>query len=81
MKTQYSVSEEVRAAVEHLIQVGVKHKMLVAGFVFSANPPSIINFGNCTDYSKASLYNSLCELAERQRNSGHFCTETVGVVQ
>ena len=75
------VPEEVRAAVEYLVQTAVKHKMLVAGFVFSANPPAIVNFGNCTDYTQASLYTSLCEVAERQRAAGHAMAETVGMVQ
>lgn len=72
---------EVQAAIEFLIQVSVKHNVLIAGYAFSTTPPRITNFGNVKDCGDLRLYVALCKMGDERRASGHVITERVLPIQ
>lgn len=49
----------------------------MAGFAFRADPPCLINFGNCRDCGELKLYESLCNLADKKRAGGQVLSEIV----
>lgn len=71
------IPEQTKAALHYLIQTAAKDGVTIAGFVFSAEPPLITNFGNCPDCGDIKLYELLCEMAEDKRRAGLVQTETV----
>lgn len=71
------IPEQTKQALYYLIQTAQKEGVTIAGFAFSENPPSITNFGNCTDCGEIKLYEKLCEMAEDKRRAGLVQTETV----
>ncbi len=62
------IPEEVLAAAQHLIQMGLKHKALVIGFVLSEEQarPFIMPFGTVksNELTDVKLYAAMCELAK-----------------
>ncbi len=62
------IPEEVLAAAQHLIQMGLKHKALVIGFVLSeqVERPFIMPFGTvkAQELTDAGLHTELCRLAK-----------------
>ena len=72
---------EVRTAIEDLVRLAAKHKMVVAGFAFGADPPCMTNFGNCSDAGDIELYAELCSIAEDKRRRGLARTINPGMVQ
>jgi len=69
--------EQTKAALYYLLQTAAKDNVTIAGFAFSENPPSVTNFGNCTDCGEIKLYELLCEMAADKRRAGQVLTETV----
>jgi hypothetical protein len=76
-----NVPLEVQAIIEDLIRTADKHKIVVAGFVVGAEPPCLMNFGNCSDYGDIELYTELCNICDDKRRKGLVVRDTVGEVQ
>jgi hypothetical protein len=62
---------EVQSIIEDLIRTAEKYKIVVAGFAFGAEPPCIMNFGNCSDYGDIELYAELCSISDDKRRKGY----------
>lgn len=62
--------EELKCAVDFLINTSTRLKVCVAGFVFGSDPLVLFNFANCKDGSEARLYDELCSMAEERRKVG-----------
>jgi hypothetical protein len=68
----------VQAAVEALLRVASRYKVVVCGFAFAGDPePMIVNFGNCNDAHKLALYEKLVEMCEEKRASGQAISAPV----
>lgn len=63
---------ELRAAVEKLVLAATKNKAAVIGFIFGANPPVMIRYGNVTESGPAlaALYLKLADMAEEKETKG-----------
>ncbi len=72
--------EAVQAAVEDLLRLATRHKVVVCGFAFAGDPPLIVNFGNCSDSHTIKLYETLVTMCEEKRKSGQFISSTVSEV-
>lgn len=71
MKIKDETPPEIRAAIEDLVRLAYKHKVVVCGFAFASEPaPFMMNFGSCSDYSSIGLYTALCSIAEEKMRSG-----------
>jgi hypothetical protein len=76
------IPDEVRAALENLIQVAQKHKVKIAGFAMRYEiSPFILNFGNVSDMGKLALYELLCEMADDKKAKGLAQHLRIGMVQ
>lgn len=71
------VPDNVRLALEHLIQIADESGVIVAGFAFAKNGAFIINFGNCSDHGDVRLFERLCELRENSVANGTAFKMTV----
>jgi hypothetical protein len=71
----------VHTAVEELLRLANRHKVVICGFAFAGDPePMVVNFGNCTDAHKLELYESLVKLCDDKRATGQVSHYTVGEV-
>lgn len=63
---------ELRAAVEKLVLAATENKAAVIGFIFGAEPPIMIRFGNVTESGPAlaELYLKLADMAEEKETAG-----------
>lgn len=69
--------EEVKYAAENLLRTATKHGLLVAGFVFNANPMFLMNVGSCADCADQKLYEALCGIAATKKAEGAVIHEKV----
>ena len=74
---KHELTEEVRLALYHLLQVASKNKVIVTGFTFTGDPPAITSFGNCTDHADIKLYQGLCDMYEEKKRAGLVLIEDV----
>lgn len=72
---------EVQSLIEELIRTAEKHKIVVAGFAFGAEPACLMNFGNCSDYGDIELYTELCSISDDKRRKGLARKITPGRIQ
>lgn len=72
--------ELVQKAVEDLLRLAARHKIVVCGFAFAGDPPMIVNFGNCSDAHTLELYERLVHICEEKRASGQAVSSIVGEV-
>ena len=72
---------EVQVIIEDLIRTAEKHKIVVAGFAFGAEPPCLMNFGNCSDYGDIELYAELCSISDDKRRKGQNVKINPGRIQ
>lgn len=71
----------VHTAVEELLRLANRHKVVICGFAFAGDPePMVVNFGNCTDAHKLELYESLVKLCEEKRAKGQSINSLVSEV-
>jgi hypothetical protein len=71
----------VHTAVEELLRLANRHKVVICGFAFAGDPePMVVNFGNCTDAHKLELYESLVKLCDDKRAAGQVSHSTVSEV-
>lgn len=71
------VPEDVRIALEHLIQVASGHEIIVAGFVFHREGKFIVNFGNCGDHGDIRLFEELCRVRDESLAAGNVTYQPV----
>jgi len=71
------VPPNTQAAIEHLIQVALEEKVVIAGFAFSIEPPSIVNFGNCRDAGELRLFTMLCQTINEKKSLGQVIVQIV----
>ena len=72
--------QKVQKAIEDLLRLATRHKIVVCGFAFGSEPPMITNFGNCADAHSPSLYERLTKMCEERRAAGQAEKITVGEV-
>lgn len=71
----------VHTAVEELLRLANRYKIVVCGFAFSGEPEAmVVNFGNCTDAHKLSLYEALVKLCDDKRAKGQATNSTVSEI-
>ena len=70
----------VQKAIEDLLRLAGRSKVAVCGFAFAAEPPMIVNFGNCTDAHDLKLYSTLVKMCEEKRKHGEAEQTVVGDV-
>lgn len=80
MTKDKDAQQEVLQAIENLMRVATRHKVVVCGFAFGAEPPLLSNFGNCTDAGDIRLYTRLVLMCEEKRAKGQAQNLTVGEV-
>ena len=74
------IQEKIQNEIENLLRLASRHKVAVAGFAFAADPPMIVNFGNCTDAHTLRLYEMLVKMCEDRRAKGDVKETIVGEV-
>lgn len=66
------IPEDLKLAINTLLEVANKNRTLIAGFAFRAQGKDgtfVCNFGNCTDSKEIAVFEQLCEIvAEGERN-------------
>lgn len=67
----------IQKAVEDLLRLATRHKIVVCGFAFAGDPPMIVNFGNCSDAHKIELYEKLVEMCDEKRKQGQAISSVV----
>lgn len=67
-----NVPDNLKMAIEHLIQVGMAEGIVVAGFAFHKEGHFIINFGNCSDHGDLRLFEELCRMKDESIADGNF---------
>ena len=75
--------DDVKQALEQVIQTCAKHGALVAGFVWQAgDSPFIVRFGNVREEKKElnRLFSGLCELSSTKHAAGLVVHHKVGDV-
>ena len=70
----------IQKAVEELLRLATRHKVVVCGFAFAGEPPFIVNFGNCSDAHSLKLYESLVKTCDEKRAAGLAISSTVSEV-
>jgi hypothetical protein len=70
----------IQGMIENLIRTASRHKIVIAGFAFSVEPPMVINFGNCSDAGELRLYERLVSMCQEKREKGEAISTTVGEV-
>jgi len=71
----------VHTAVEELLRLANRHKVVICGFAFAGDPePMVVNFGNCSDSHKIELYEALVKLCDEKRRTGQVSYSTVSEV-
>ncbi len=70
----------VQTAVEELLRLATRHKVVICGFAFAGDPPFIVNFGNCSDAHTLKLYETLVEMCEEKRKAGKAISSIVSEV-
>lgn len=70
---------EIRVAVEKLVRVATKNHAAVVGFVFGADPPLLVRYGNITERGPAlaALYLQLSDFAEEKEMSGEVVEDRI----
>jgi hypothetical protein len=71
---QRILSLEMEDLIRPLILKATSNNLAVAGFVFGAEPPIMIRFGNTTETGPelAELYLSLSDIAEEKETEGNI---------
>jgi len=72
--------ELVQLAVEDLLRLATRHKVVVCGFAFAGDPPMVVNFGNCSDAHTLKLYETLVNMCEEKRAKGQAISSVVSEV-
>lgn len=72
--------ELVQKAVEDLLRLATRYKIVVCGFAFAGDPPMVVNFGNCSDAHTLELYERLVQICEEKRASGQAISSVVSEV-
>lgn len=64
-------SDEVMAAIEHLLRMAAKDKIIIAGFALNSDPMAVLNFGTDEKLSRdPSFYDLACSSVEARVQKG-----------
>ena len=61
-------NQDIQFALEDLLRLAKRRGIVVCGFAFGTDPPSMINFGTCHDAGDLRLYEALCKFHESNKD-------------
>lgn len=65
--------DEIKVALDHLLNTCTKHQVAVAGFLYGdggASPRTLYNFGNTSQAAEIETYERLVKASESRRATG-----------
>jgi hypothetical protein len=62
--------KEVLEAVNNLVRIACRNKIVVAGFTFGVVPAFVSSFGNTSDNLDPRMYKALLEMVKKKKEKG-----------